>query len=73
MELLWYGDDTATQAAYLQLLLRQNPKDPMAGRVARYLTTNIRNAPSRSSIRALGAAVESLAEYIRVTGKAIPI
>lgn len=68
----WYGDDTATQAAYLRLLLRQNPEDPMAGRVARYLTTNIRNTPSRSSIRALGAAVESLAEYIRVTGEGDP-
>ena len=68
----WYGDDTATQAAYLRLLLRQNPEDPMAGRVARYLTKNIRNAPSRSSIRALGAAVESLAEYISVTGEGDP-
>ena len=68
----WYGDDTATQAAYLRLLLRRNPEDPMAGRVARYLTMNIRNAPSRSSIRALGAAVESLAEYIRVTGEGDP-
>ncbi len=68
----WYGDDTATQAAYLRLLLRQNPEDPMAGKVARYLTTNIRNAPSRSSVRALGAAVESLAEYIRVTGEGDP-
>lgn len=68
----WYGSDTATQAAYLRLLMRENPENPLIGKVARYLTVNIRNAPSRSSVRALGAAVGSLAEYIRISGEGDP-
>ncbi len=68
----WYGNDTETQAAYLRLLLRDNPKNPLCARVAKYLTANIGNAPSRNSVRALGAAVIALSEYLIQSGETVP-
>ncbi len=68
----WCGNDTATQTAYLELLLRTEPESRLTEAVARYLTINLRNAPSRTSLRALGEAVGVLARYIQISGEGAP-
>ena len=68
----WCGNDTATQAAYLELLLRTEPKSRLTEAVVRYLTINLRNAPSRTSLRALGEAVGVLARYIQISEEGAP-
>lgn len=68
----WAGSETAAQAAYLDLLLQTSPESGLTEAVARYLTINLRNAPSRTSTRSLGEAVGALANYIRLSGEAVP-
>lgn len=68
----WSGNETAAQAAYLELLLRTEPESRLTEAVARYLTINLRNAPSRTSLRALGEAVGVLARYIQISGEGAP-
>jgi hypothetical protein len=68
----WSGSETAAQAAYLELLLQTGSESGLTEAVARYLTINLRNAPSRTSTRALGEAVGALASYIRKSGEAVP-
>ncbi len=59
----WYGNENETLSAYLELLLRDNPQNPIARKIADYLTTNVRNSPWRNSVRSLGAAVRAIANY----------
>ena len=68
----WYGDENETLSAYLELLLRNDPKSVTAQKVANYLVTNVRNSPWRNSTRSLGAAVRALAKYIVVSGEGQP-
>ena len=68
----WYGSENETNAAYLDLLLDNDPSDPNARKLANYLVTNIRNSPWRNSNRELGAVVRSLARYIKTAGEDAP-
>ncbi len=68
----WYGNENETNAAYLDLLLDNDPSDPNARKLANYLVTNIRNSPWRNSNREVGAVVRSLARYIRTAGEDAP-
>ena len=68
----WYGSENETNAAYLDLLLDNDPSDPNARKLANYLVTNIRNSPWRNSNRELGAVVRSLARYIKSAGEDAP-
>ncbi len=68
----WYGSENETNAAYLDLLLDDNPSDPNARKLANYLVTNIRNSPWRNSNRELGAVVRTLARYIKSAGEDAP-
>ena len=68
----WAGSETSAQAAYLELLLRTEPDSERTEAVARYLTIHLRNAPSRTSLRALGEAVGVLARRIRTVGESDP-
>ena len=68
----WYGSENETNAAYLDLLLDNDPSDPNARKLANYLVTNIRNSPWRNSNREVGAVVRSLARYIRTAGEDAP-
>ncbi len=65
----WYGNENMTNAAYMKLLLADDPKDPAAVKLANYLVTNIRNSPWRNSTRTLGEVVRALAEYIVASGE----
>ncbi|MCQ2403190.1 MAG: MG2 domain-containing protein [Lentisphaeria bacterium] len=68
----WYGDENETLAAYLELLLRDDPQNDTAQKVANYLAANVRNSPWRNSTRSLGAAVKALAKYIVASGEDKP-
>ncbi len=68
----WYGEENETNAAYLDLLLADNPADKVAPKLANYLVTNIRNSPWRNSTRAIGAVVRSLARCIVATAESKP-
>ncbi len=65
----WYGDDVMTQAAYLRLLLAAKPDDSKVPRLANYIVRNLRNAPSRVSIRSLGAGVTALGAFLEKSGE----
>ena len=68
----WYGSENETNAAYLDLLLDDDPSDPNARKLANYLVTNIRNSPWRNTNRELGAVVRTLARYIKSAGEDAP-
>ena len=61
----WYGNENETNAAYVELLLDNDPADPNARKLANYLVTNVRNSPWRNNNRELGAVVRTLARYIK--------
>ncbi len=68
----WYGNENETNAAYLTLLLADEPNSPVCRKLASYLTANIRNSPWRNSTRSIGAVVRALAGYIIVSGEGAP-
>ncbi len=65
----WWGNENVTQAAYLRLLIADDPQDPVAAELANYLAANIRNSPWRNSPRTLGSVVQALAEYMMASGE----
>ncbi len=68
----WYGNENETNAAYLTLLLADEPESPVCRKLASYLTANVRNSPWRNSTRSVGAVVRALAAYINVSGEGAP-
>ena len=67
--IFWYGDKNETLAMFLSLLVRNDPDDPLAARIARHLLCSLRNSPWRNSIRALGMGIRTLAEYLVKNGE----
>ena len=67
--IFWYGDKNETLAMFLSLLVRNDPHDPLAARIARHLLCSLRNSPWRNSIRALGMGIRTLAEYLVKNGE----
>ena len=68
----WYGSDNEAQAMYLRLLLKVRPADPLAGRIVKYLLNNRRAGGHWNSTRDTATVVETLSEYIRVSGEDRP-
>lgn len=68
----WYGNENETNAAYLTLLLADEPERPVCRKLASYLTANVRNSPWRNSTRSVGAVVRALAAYIISSGEGAP-
>ena len=68
----WYGSENEAHAMYLRLLLKVRPDDPTASQVVKYLLNNRRAAGRWSSTRDTALVIESLAEYIQVSGEDRP-
>lgn len=68
----WYGSENEAHAMYLRLLLQVRPDDELASRVVKYLLNNRRAAGHWNSTRDTALVIESMAEYIRVTGEDRP-
>jgi uncharacterized protein YfaS (alpha-2-macroglobulin family) len=68
----WYGSEIETQAAYLRLLSRVNPKSKQAAGVAKFLINNRKNATYWNSTRDTAFCIEALADYMRASGEDKP-
>ncbi|OGV52285.1 MAG: hypothetical protein A2X49_17130 [Lentisphaerae bacterium GWF2_52_8] len=68
----WYGDEIETQAAYLKLLVRTNPKSARAPELVKYLLNNRKHATYWNSTRDTALCIESFAEYIRASAESKP-
>jgi hypothetical protein len=68
----WYGDEIETQAAYLRLLCRTDPKGARASRLVKYLLNNRRHATYWKSTRDTAYVIEAFAEYLKASGEDKP-
>ncbi|MDR3110110.1 MAG: alpha-2-macroglobulin [Planctomycetaceae bacterium] len=68
----WYGSEYETQAYYLKLLVRTNPKNSVAPRLVKYLLNNRRHATHWNSTRDTAICIEAFAEFLKATGETSP-
>jgi uncharacterized protein YfaS (alpha-2-macroglobulin family) len=68
----WHGSEFETQAYYLKLLMRTNPKSPVAPRLVKYLLNNRRHATYWNSTRDTAICIEAFAEFLNATGEDTP-
>ena len=68
----WYGSEFETQAYYLKLLARTDPKGELAPRLVKYLLNNRRHAVYWNSTRDTAICVEAMADFIRASGEDRP-
>jgi uncharacterized protein YfaS (alpha-2-macroglobulin family) len=68
----WHGSEIEANAYYLKLLSRVNAKDERASRLVKYLLNNRKHASYWESTRDTGIAIESLAEYLKLSGEDKP-
>ena len=62
----WYGNHMATQAAFLQLLVRIDPNHPLLPKVARYLVSRRANGTYWNSTYDTACCVEALSDFLSV-------
>lgn len=65
----WYEDRIETQAAFLRLLVKAEPKGDTAARLAKYIVNNRRNGTWWTSTKDTAAAIEALAEFAKASGE----
>jgi uncharacterized protein YfaS (alpha-2-macroglobulin family) len=68
----WHGSEFETQAYYLKLLMRTDPKSPVAPHLVKYLLNNRRHATSWNSTRDTAICIEAFAEFLKATGEDKP-
>ncbi|MCS7238083.1 MAG: MG2 domain-containing protein, partial [Thermoguttaceae bacterium] len=68
----WYGDEIETQAYFLKLLVRTEPRGELARRLVKYLLTNRKHATYWNSTRDTAVCIEAMAEFLRASGEAKP-
>jgi uncharacterized protein YfaS (alpha-2-macroglobulin family) len=68
----WYGSDIETQAFYLKLLSRVEPKSEKASGLVKFLINNRKNATYWNSTRDTAYCVEALNDYLKATKEAEP-
>ncbi len=68
----WYNDAIESQAWYLKLLARVEPRGELASGVAKYLLQNRKNGNYWRSTRDTAYAIDALAEYAVASGEADP-
>ncbi|MGL4944105.1 MAG: alpha-2-macroglobulin family protein [Thermoguttaceae bacterium] len=68
----WYDSEFETQAYFLKLLVRTNPKNEIAPQLVKYLLNNRAHGTYWSSTRDTAIIVESFAEYLKATGENKP-
>ncbi len=68
----WWNDRIETQAMFLKLLCKTDPKGDLASRIAKYLLNNRRNGSYWNSTRDTAAVIEALAVFIKASGEAKP-
>ncbi|MBM3998777.1 MAG: alpha-2-macroglobulin [Planctomycetes bacterium] len=68
----WYGDEIESQAAYLKLLARTDPRGVTAPRIVKYLLNNRKHATYWKSTRDTALCVEAFADFLRASGETRP-
>jgi len=68
----WYGSEIEADAHYLQLLVRTDPHNPVAPRLAKYLLNNRKHATYWNSTRDTAICIEALVEYLKASGETKP-
>lgn len=60
----WYGSDVATQAAYLKLMAKSDPRNPVTARLAKWLLNNRANGSYWNSTKDTADCLEALSAYL---------
>ncbi len=68
----WHGSEFETQAYYLKLLMRTDPKTDVAPKLVKYLLNNRRHASYWNSTRDTAIVIEAFAEFLKATGESKP-
>jgi len=68
----WYGSEVETDAFYLKLLARTDPKGELAPRLAKYLVNNRSHGTYWNSTRDTAYCIEALADYLKASGEDRP-
>jgi uncharacterized protein YfaS (alpha-2-macroglobulin family) len=68
----WYGSEVETDAFYLKLLARTDPRGKLAPRLVKYVLNNRKNGTYWNSTRDTAFAIEALAEYLKASGEDRP-
>ena len=69
---MWHGSEIETDAFYLKLLARTDPKGELAPRLAKYMLNNRRHGSYWSSTRDTAFCIEALADYLKASGEDRP-
>ncbi|MDD5598223.1 MAG: alpha-2-macroglobulin family protein, partial [Victivallaceae bacterium] len=68
----WYGRDIDTQAEYLKLLAKVDPKGKRPAQLAKYILINRKHATYWTSVVDTGLCVEALCDFVLNSGEARP-
>ena len=68
----WYGSELETDAFYLKLLARTDPKGELAPRLVKYVLNHRKNGTYWNSTRDTAFCIEALADYLKASGEDRP-
>jgi alpha-2-macroglobulin len=68
----WYGSELETDAFYLKLLARTDPRGDLAPRLAKYVLNHRTHGTYWSSTRDTAFCIEALADYLKASGEDRP-
>ncbi len=68
----WYGSEIETDAFYLKLLARTDPKGELAPRLVKYVLNNRKHGTYWNSTRDTAFCIEAMAEYLKASGEDRP-
>jgi uncharacterized protein YfaS (alpha-2-macroglobulin family) len=68
----WYGSEVETDAFYLKLLARTDPKSELAPRLVKYVLNNRKHGTYWNSTRDTAYCIEALADYLKASGEDRP-
>jgi uncharacterized protein YfaS (alpha-2-macroglobulin family) len=68
----WYGSEVETDAFYLKLLARTEPRSELVSRLVKYVLNNRRHGAYWNSTRDTAFCIEALADYLKASGEDRP-
>ena len=68
----WYGSEVETDAFYLKLLARTDPRGELAPRLVKYVLNNRKHGTYWNSTRDTAFCIEALADYLKASGEDRP-
>jgi uncharacterized protein YfaS (alpha-2-macroglobulin family) len=68
----WYGSEVESNAYYLKLLAKTNPKDKKTAGLVKYLLNNRKHSTYWNSTRDTAVCIEAMADYLKNSGEDKP-